>query len=139
MASEKEINEQAQEFLNAMAPNPVPSPSRKKKEVDPTETVEVPKSPKATELINRQSVSELTQEELDFMKKYLADNSDEFSLSSNKHVLIDSAIHSRLSRFVKMTGNGKLVNLLNNILSEFISQHEEIFQSILTKYLNKKF
>lgn len=139
MASEKEINEQAQEFLNAMAPKPVPPPSRKKKEVDPTEVIDVHKNQKEKEPVHRQSDSELTKKELDFMKKYLADNSDEFADSANKHVLIDSGIHSRLSRFVKMTGNGKLVNLLNNILSEFISNHEEIFQSILTKYLNKKF
>ena len=32
MATDKEINEQAEDFLNAMAPKPVPPPSRVKKD-----------------------------------------------------------------------------------------------------------
>ncbi len=71
--------------------------------------------------------------------KYLTVSNGIFSESSSKHVLIDSRIHERLSRFVKITGKGRLVNLLNNILLEFITEHEPMFQSILSKLINKKF
>lgn len=136
MATDKGINEQAEDFLNAMAPKPVPPPSRVKKETAHNHQ-EI-----QGHLKNQNSKFEsedLSSEEQSFLIKYLTVSSGVFSESSSKHVLIDSRIHERLSRFVKITGKGRMVNLLNNILLEFIIEHELMFQSILSKSINKKF
>lgn len=136
MATDKEINEQAAEFLNAMAPKPVPPPSRVKKDTAHNQQ----EMQERVRHQNPKSESEdLSTDEQSFLMKYLTVSSGIFSESSSKHVLIDSRIHERLSRFVKITGKGRLVNLLNNILLEFITEHEPMFQSILSKLINKKF
>ena len=136
MATDKEINEQAAEFLNAMAPKPVPPPSRVKEDTAHNQQ----EMQERVRHQNPKSDSEdLSTDEQSFLMKYLTVSSGIFSESSSKHVLIDSRIHERLSRFVKITGKGRLVNLLNNILLEFITEHEPMFQSILSKLINKKF
>lgn len=136
MVTDKEINEQAEDFLNAMAPKPVPPPSRAKKDT-------VHNQQELQERVRHQNPKseseDLSSDEQSFLMKYLTVSSGIFSESSSKHVLIDSRIHERLSRFVKITGKGRLVNLLNNILLEFITEHEPMFQSILSKLINKKF
>lgn len=134
MATDKEINEQAEDFLNAMAPKPVPPTSRIKKGTNDVKTSE-PERVTLTKSDNE----ELSPEEQKFLMKYLTVSNDVLRESASKHVLIDSKIHERLSRFVKITGKGRLVNLLNNILLEFITEHESMFQSILSKLINKKF
>lgn len=136
MATDKEINEQAADFLNAMAPKPVPPPSRVKKGTAHNQQ----EMQERIRHQNPKSESEdLSSEEQSFLMKYLTVSGGVFNESSSKHVLIDSRIHERLSRFVKITGKGRLVNLLNNILLEFITGHEPMFQSILSKLINKKF
>lgn len=134
MATDKEINEQAEDFLNAMAPKPVPPTSRIKKG---TNDVKSSESERVT--LTKSDNEELSPEEQKFLMKYLTVSNDVLRESTSKHVLIDSKIHERLSRFVKITGKGRLVNLLNNILLEFITEHESMFQSILSKLINKKF
>lgn len=134
MATDKEINEQAEDFLNAMAPKPVPPTSRIKKG---TNDVKSSESERVT--LTKSDNEELSPEEQKFLMKYLTVSNDVLRESASKHVLIDSNIHERLSRFVKITGKGRLVNLLNNILLEFITEHESMFQSILSKLINKKF
>lgn len=136
MATDKEINEQAEDFLNAMAPKPVPPPSRVKKDTSHNQQ----ELQERVRHQNPKSDSEdLSTDEQSFLMKYLTVSSGIFSESSSKHVLIDSRIHERLSRLVKITGKGRLVNLLNSILLEFITEHEPMFQSILSKLINKKF
>lgn len=136
MVTDKEINDQAEDFLNAMAPRPVPPPSRLKKKPTSAASSVYDNSKK----YNPESEEfALSDEEQEFLMTYLTGKTDVFSDSSSKHVLIDSKIHERLTRFVKVTGKGRLVNLLNNILLEFINEHEAVFQSILSKLLNKKF
>lgn len=136
MATDKEINEQAEDFLNAMAPKPVPPPFRVKKDTAHNQQ----EMQERVRHQNPKSDSEdLSTDEQSFLMKYLTVSNGIFSESSSKHVLIDSRIHERLSRFVKITGKGRLVNLLNNILLEFITEHEPMFQSILSKLINKKF
>ena len=136
MATDKEINEQAEDFLNAMAPKPVPPPSRAKKDT-------ILNQHEIQERIRQQTPkleSEyLSLEEQSFLMKYLTVSGGVFSESSSKHVLIDSRIHERLYSVVKITGKGRLVYLLNNILLEFITEQEPMFQSILSKLINKKF
>lgn len=134
MATDKEINEQAEDFLNAMAPKPDPPTSRIKKG-----TNDVKSSESGRVTLTKSDNEELSPEEQKFLMKYLTVSNDVLRESASKHVLIDSKLHERLSRFVKITGKGRLVNLLNNILLEFITEHESMFQSILSKLINKKF
>lgn len=140
MSTENDINKQAQDFLSAMAPKPLPPSARRKKTETDTVIEErtVSTSEAEAEPVHDTDYTELTAKESSFIRQFCS-TSHRDSKDKRKHVAISESIHTRLNRFCQTTGSATLYNLLNNILSDFISEHEEIFQSILSKYANKKF
>lgn len=128
--TEKEIHEQGEAFLNAMAPKPVPPSSRRRNEEVNETRKESPAVPN--------TLCRFTCEEKAFIKKYLTENADFFSEARSSHTLVDAEIKGRLMRFVKATDKGKLQTLVNNILRCFIEENVDVMTSIKNKF-NKDF
>ena len=123
MASDKELNAQAEDFLNAMAPRPVPPASRKKH----TEKIEEEKP--------------VADDEDKFLSTYILDRSNSVCDKPSRQVLINNDLHLRLQRYVSKVsgGRGALSNFLNNILTEFIRTHEDVMSKTFARYNNEKF
>jgi len=77
----------------------------------------------------------------DFRNKYVLDRSNSVSDKPSRQTLINADIHSRLQTFVYKcsNGKGKMATFLNNILAEFIQNHEEIMKRTVKKFNNEDF
>ena len=78
MASDKELNAQAEDFLNAMAPRPVPPASRKKH----------------TGIIEEEKP--ITNDEDAFLNRYILNRSNSICDKPSRQVLINNDLHLRL-------------------------------------------
>lgn len=132
MATDNDLHAQAESFLNSMAPKPGPPPSRKKTEEKKQvkENVEI-----------QFGSSENLDAEQTFIQKYVLDRSNSVCRNPSRQVLINSDIQARLHKYVKKVTNGRgsLSTMLNNILTEFISNNEEVLSSSFQKFNNENF
>lgn len=132
MAEDKDIHEKGQEFLHALRPKPAPPASRQKKE-DMTAQAPDDRSDDA-------QADGFSEDEYKFLKTYVLDKSNSASPYPTRQVLITSELHEKLQRFVKTASNqrGALSNFLNNVLTNFLKDNDEVLQSIFAKCNNKK-
>lgn len=132
MAEDKDIHEKGQEFLHALRPKPAPPAPRQKKEDMTAQTPD--------EREDNAQADGFSEDEYRFLKTYVLDKSNSASPYPTRQVLITSELHEKLQRFVKTASNqrGALSNFLNNVLTNFLKDNDEVLQSIFAKCNNKK-